>query len=336
MPENCWVKAPDSMRVLLVRFSALGDIVLTTGPLEKLKQQNPEMEVDFLTSEAGTEILLGNRIELNQYFIFNKELKFLELMKFYKNLPKYDVIIDWQGNLKSQLLRLFSTARFFTIRKQSRQRRAFVKKRKFREKLNKHIVEKYYEVLKKAFGLKDQCPEALRPKLFSPKIVFNKEDHLSDFIAIHPYASQKNKMWPYINTFIEKLHQRNLPVVIIGKTDNPTEFTQSEKTLNLTNKTNFREMLAIIKKAKALVSTDSGPMHLGVGLKTPTLALFGPTTKEFGFAPLFENARVLEVENLKCRPCHIHGGNFCPEKHFKCMKDLSVSRVLEELDKILY
>ncbi len=323
------------MKVLLVRFSSLGDVVLTTGPLEKLRQLRPDFELDFLTSEAGADLLAGNRTELDHCFILNKKPKFSELIKLYKRLPKYDIIIDWQGNLKSQLLRFFSRARFFTIQKHSRQRRAFVKKRKFREKLNKHIVEKYYQVLKKAFDLKDQCLEDLRPKLFAQKIIFHKENNLSDFVAIHPYASQKNKIWPYTNTLIEKLHQRDLSVVITGQSNSPMEFVESKKTLNLTNKTSLRETLAVIKKAKVLISTDSGPMHLGVALKIPTLALFGPTTKEFGFAPLFKDTKVLEIEDLECRPCHVHGGDFCPKKHFKCMKDLSVDKVLGELDKFL-
>ena len=110
---------------------------------------------------------------------------------------------------------------------------------------------------------------------------------------------------------------------------------ESRKTLDLTNKTSLHETLAIIKKAKVLISTDSGPMHLGVALKTPTLALFGPTTKEFGFAPAFENTKVLEVQGLDCRPCHVHGGNFCPKEHFRCMRDLSVDKVLGELENLM-
>ncbi len=321
------------MKVLLVRFSALGDVVLTTGPLKRLKELKPDIEVDFLTSETGFEVLRNN-IELNQCLIIEKGLKFGKLIQFYKNLPDYDIIIDWQGSLKSQLLRFFSKARFLTIRKHSRERRAFVKNRKFRAQLNKHTVEKYYQVLKKAFDLKDQSPEALRPKLFASNLVFEKKD-FSNSIVIHPYASQRNKVWPYMNELIEKLHEKQFSVIVIGQDSNPMEFKESKKTMDLTNKTTFHETLAVIRQAKALISTDSGPLHLGVALGKPTLTLFGPTTKEFGFAPVFENTEVLEVQGLDCRPCHIHGGDVCPEKHFKCMKDLSVSQVFGRFEKFL-
>ena len=196
------------MKILLVRFSALGDMVLATGPLEKLRQLKPDFEMDLLTSEVGLDVLMKTNIELNQCFVIKKGLKPGNLIKFYRSLPKYDIIIDWQGNLKSQALRFFSTARFFTIQKHSKERRAFVKKRKFKKELSKHIVEKYYQVFKKAFDLEDQCLEGLRPKLFASNIVFDKKNDFSDFIAIHPYASQKNKIWPSMDTLIEKLHQK--------------------------------------------------------------------------------------------------------------------------------
>ena len=322
------------MKALLVRFSSLGDLVLTTGPLDQLRQSRPDVKVDFLTSETGSDILRNN-IEINQCFVIEKRLELTKLIKFYKNLPDYDVIIDWQGNLKSQLLKFFSRARFFTVQKHSKERRAFVKNRKFKEELNKHVVEKYYQVLKEAFDLESQNPENLRPKLLAPNLVFNKQNDFSNFIAIHPYASQKNKIWPYTNTLAEKLHERQLSVIIVGQSRKSVELTKSPKTMDLTNKTTLHETMAIIKQSKALISTDSGPMHLGIALKRPTLALFGPTTREFGFFPVFKDTKVLEVTDLDCRPCHVHGGNFCPKEHFKCMKDLSVSEVLRELDRLL-
>ena len=323
------------MRVLIVRFSALGDLVLTTGPLTQLNKLKPEIKVDLLTSEFGADIF-RNSIELNQCFVVEKGTKLIDLIKIYKNLPNYDIVIDWHGNLKSYFLRFFLKADFFAIKKQSIERRAFVKKRKFKEKLKSHIVEKYYQVLKEAFSLEDQTLEDLRPKLFSSNLVFDKKDFdFSNSITIHPYASQKNKIWPYTDQLIKKLHEKDFYVLIVGQDPKPMEFKKSKKTLNLTNKTNLHETMSIIKQSKALISTDSGTMHLGIALNKPTLALFGPTTKEFGFAPKFKNTKVVEIKGLDCRPCHVHGGHFCPKKHFRCMKDLSMDQVCKALLELL-
>jgi ADP-heptose:LPS heptosyltransferase len=117
--------------------------------------------------------------------------------------------------------------------------------------------------------------------------------------------------------------------VVIGHSAEPIQLPKSEHVLDLINKTTLREMAAVLGKTKGLITTDSGPMHMGVAVRTPTLALFGPTTREFGFDPRFENCQVLQVD-LDCRPCHVHGGNTCPLKHHKCLRDISVERVLQK------
>lgn len=320
------------MKILVIRLSALGDILLTTGPIKQVKLLKPDVEFHLLTSNAGAEIY-RNSIEFDKVHVLPKGLNFLSLIKFYFNLESYDKIIDLQAKPKTSLLKFLKSSSFFQIKKQSRQRRAFVKNRSYKKELNQHVVEKYFEVLGRVLDLTATDLESLRPYLPTTPLISDKDFDFSQSIAIHPYASQANKVWPYINELITKIHGLGLKTIIIGQSEEQSEYPK--ETLNLTNKTSIQEMASILAKCQALVSTDSGPMHLSVAVSTPTLALFGPTTKEFGFYPTFNHTAVAEVKNLDCRPCHIHGGNQCPLGHHKCMKDISVEMVLKKLEDLI-
>jgi len=324
------------MRVLVVRFSALGDVVLTTGPLRAFINQQANIKVDFLTSEVGAEILQGH-LDIDNILIIQKGSSFIELIKQYRKLTSYDTVIDLQSNFKSYLLKFFLSATFFRIKKQSRLRRSFTKTKKGAEKLKSHVTEKYYEVFKKAFDLKDIHTEILRPSLFVKPIVFQPDQFdFSKAVIIHPFASQKNKVWPYFSELIKKLIDQKINVVIVGESSYKIEIPESELIRDLTNKTCLNEMKSIIASGAVLLTSDSGPMHIGIAVKKPVVALFGPTTKEFGFYPIFKDTFVLENKDLSCRPCHVHGGNTCPLKHFDCMKSLSVDRVFNTLKSTLH
>ncbi len=324
-----------SIRVLVIRFSAMGDLLLTTGPLAHLRKSFPAMEIDLLTSPIGEELFI-NSTDINKTIVVEKGSSLIDLIRVYRKMPHYDVVIDLQGNFKSYFLRLFQHGEFFHIEKHSKQRRAFVKNRKYKDELGTHVVDKYYKTIRQAFSdLPEKSTEDLRP-LFPPQH-FTFDEKSFDFsksVALHPFASQKNKQWPYFEELIQSLILKEVPVTLIGHSKDDIKIPDSPLVMNLVNKTTLREMASILRSTKALVTTDSGPMHMGVAVNTPTIALFGPTTKEFGFDPRFKKAWVLE-ENLECRPCHVHGGDVCPLGHHKCMNNITVQRVEKKLQSIL-
>ena len=321
-------------KVLLIRFSAFGDIVLTTGPLLHLKSRFPDHEIHFLTSEIGDELLTGS-LEIDEVFVVPRGSNLGELIKIYRDLPDYDMVIDWQDNFKSWLLKFFVKGKFFKIKKHSRQRRQFVRDKKNRPELQQHVVEKYFATLKRAFDLPDQSLEELRPTFQPRKLIINQElFDMQKAVALHSYASVENKVWPYFSQLIEKLQAQKTPVILVGNTPDPQTYQDGPLLLDLRNKTPLRELAAVLSHCRALVTTDSGPMHLGIAVNTPTIALFGPTTKEFGFYPKFSNTFVLENNELDCRPCHVHGGDSCPLEHHNCMKTISVDDVMKKIDEM--
>ncbi|MGE4496653.1 MAG: glycosyltransferase family 9 protein [Deferribacterales bacterium] len=306
-------------RVLFVRLSSLGDVILTTGVIKRFKEQFPDYLCDVFTSSAFTPVFDGLDF-VNRVIAFDKKGGFRGFAKtVQEELNDYDYVIDLHANLRSFLLRFMVDAKFLKYQKDSAARRAFVKSRKRTERLGMHVVKKYAEALK-PLSMKDYSVEELRPVLHSDK----REE---GGIVLNPFASKPTKQWDKFPELAERLAGMGHRVTVIGQGD----FPQIDGVANLTGKTSLREMIDVIASASVLITTDSGPMHAGAALNKKVIAVFGSTTADFGFAPEFEGCSVAEVKGLDCRPCHVHGQEKCPLGHFRCMRDIAVDDVLKLL-----
>lgn len=166
---------------------------------------------------------------------------------------------------------------------------------------------------------------------------------LSPRIAINPSSVWKTKRWPreYFVSLIRKIKDNiGVPCILTGGNKEADYNLEIEKALpsgyciNLTGKTDLSSLVSIIKSCDLFITNDSGPMHIAAALKIPTIAIFGPTTKELGFFPYSEKAKVIE-EKLSCRPCRLHGSHSCPRGHFLCMKLITPERVFNEILKFV-
>ncbi len=162
-------------------------------------------------------------------------------------------------------------------------------------------------------------------------------------VGVHPGSVWPTKCWPQENyakliTRMEK--ELGLTAVIVG---GKKDLDLGEQVCRLSNghpvnfasKTTLSELMALMKFFKLFVTNDSGPMHIATAFGVPTLGIFGPTTRELGFFPYGEGHRVVEVKDLPCRPCALHGGKKCPEGHFKCMRDITVDEVFNTAKEML-
>ena len=128
----------------------------------------------------------------------------------------------------------------------------------------------------------------------------------------------------------------NIKIAAVGGKDEISIPLHTEKIIDLRGKTSLLDLAEILKRADVVLTNDSSPIHIAsASEKARVIALFGPTVKEFGFFPWSKNSEVLETENLPCRPCGIHGGDKCPEGHFKCMRDIVPQKVIEKIKKYL-
>lgn len=314
--------------ILVVRFSSLGDIVLITGVLKYLKENISEnIAIDLLTHSHFAGVLQDYPYIRNIYTI-KKGDSLIDLNETISTMPNYDIVFDLHSNIRSSFTRLVSSCKSYIYKKNSVARRLFVKYRLCRSALSEHVVVKYFKPFMKAFKLEMPNIETLRPYLPFPNI--SKNSSLKN-VVIHPFASKSTKEWPFFTELGKMLLDDGVNVIYIGN----GEIEVPEGADNKTGKVSLSALIELIAQADVFVTTDSGPMHIATALNIPVIAIFGPTTKEFGFYPVFKNTKVIEYIGLKCRPCHIHGSNYCYKKHFKCMLDIGVEEVRFHVNNIL-
>lgn len=313
------------MKVLFVRFSSLGDIILTTGVIKKFKELFPDAEADVLTYARFKEVFDGLPF-INRVLCHDKKdglLSYFNLIQ--KEADDYDHIIDLHGKPLSLMLRFMSQAQYHRYIKDSSDRRRYVKTKKETERLKLHVTQKYFETLIKPFNLQMPELEELRPVLFSDAPVKKGK------ILIHPFASKYTKTYPHMKELGELLVREGFTPVFAGDGEAPSV----QGAVYKTGKTSIRELFDAVQSCEAVISTDSGPMHIAAALNKPTIGIFGSTTRQFGFFPLFKDIVVMEDNSVECRPCHVHGLDACPKGHFKCMNNITPDSVAKTLKDLL-
>lgn len=161
-------------------------------------------------------------------------------------------------------------------------------------------------------------------------------------VGVHPGSAWRTKRWPperYARLIARLVKEQGVRVLLIGgKDDRPLTRRISQEAgvevLDLAGKTDLPDLIDLAKRLELMITNDSGPMHVAAATGVPTLALFGPTTRELGFFPHGSGHRVLETD-LACRPCGLHGGRACPEGHFLCMRLITVGEVFSHAEQML-
>ena len=324
-------------KILIIRLSSIGDIVLSTPLIRVLRNKFPNSQIDFIIKKEFSELLKYNP-NLTNLIEFNTENGFKELLRLKRQILKenYDLIIDIHNNLRSIFLRMFTGAHVVRINKRVFKRFLLVK---FKINLYKnaiHVVDRYIETLSN-FSIKNdnQGLEIFVPEdtieIAKNKINFSDKNL---YIAIAPSAKHETKRWlpERFAQLGDKLAEKFKAKIILlgGKEDEDrcrfVEEMMVSKPINLCGKTTLLESAAVLSMCKLLVTNDSGLMHIGSAMKTKIVAIFGSTVKEFGFSPYAVENIVIE-KNIPCRPCSHIGRNKCPEGHFKCMRDIQVEDV---------
>lgn len=160
-------------------------------------------------------------------------------------------------------------------------------------------------------------------------------------VGVHPGSTWATKKWPEQNfaQVIDRCIANGLKVILFGGPDEKglcqsvlSQCASADEVIDLSGKLGLQQLAAYIRQLDVYLTNDSGPMHIAWIQKVPVVAMFGPTIREFGFFPRGKNSTVLESPaELTCRPCGLHGGEICPEKHHKCMTDITVEMVFNEI-----
>lgn len=329
--------------MVAVRFSSMGDVVLTTGVLLDWHKKHGTM-FTVITKEAFEPIFDHHPAVLNVIGFDENDLhgqtqamNFRGLMEKYRDSP----LLDLHRNLRSAMMARIWRDAIICYNKMSLARRLFLwsKGRFFGEELRRYNVPQRY-----ALGLydKEDVPSAaeLRPCIFlSQDEKARAEEQLaplrregSPLVALHPFATHDAKSWPVDVwlRFASLLRQEGIGYFWVGQGE---ELPEEENSRSFVNKTGLRELCALIGAADVLVTGDSGPMHIATATGTPALAMFGPTCREWGFFPSGEKDRVVQLD-MPCRPCSLHGSGSCPRGN-ACITGITPERMLDELKSML-
>ena len=309
-------------KILCIRFSSIGDILLTTPIVRVLKAQFPNAEIHIATKTQFAHLWDGNtNVSLVHGFNGN-------LWEFASELRKegFDQIFDLHKNLRSTILCLLLGKIPKRINKFTSERKAFVKTKV--NSLPGHLVDRNLSSL----GLK---PDGQGLDYFIPQ---NEQVKPADFGIKSPYvlfaigAAHQTKVLPYPK-MIELVDSISHSIVLVGddwdaKIGYRLASLFPEKLINLCGKTTIAGSASLIQQASLVIAHDSSMMHVASALTHPNLfTLWGSTHPGLGFTPYQTSYVAIENKSLSCRPCSTQGSEVCPLGHFRCMNSLDLSTI---------
>jgi ADP-heptose:LPS heptosyltransferase len=328
------------LKILILRFSSIGDIVLTTPVMRNLKAQLEDVEIHYATKNAYKSILEANPY-IDKIHTLGDSLN--DLVKALR-VENFNYVIDLHHNLRTLIIKTRLGIKAHSFDKLNRQKWLYVNF-KVNNLPNRHIVDRYMDTIKPlgvemdAFGLdyfipdKDEVENSWLP-----------ETHQKGYVAFAIGGQFETKKLP-VKRMIEVCDRINKPVILLGgKEDMATgeeitaffekklENESFEKGLdelgkrtvifNACGKFNLNQSASIVKNAKVVFSHDTGLMHIAAAFQKKVYSIWGNTSPHFGMYPYRTEFVIYENNKLKCRPCSKIGFKKCPKGHFKCMNDI--------------
>ena len=321
-------------KILVIRFSSIGDIVLTTPVFRCIKKQLPDAEVHLVT-KSSFKIVTANNPYIDHFFYLDDDLT--SVIKELKK-QKYDYVVDLHNNTRSYRIKRALRKKTFTINKLNIEKFLLTN-------LNinimpaEHITTRSLDTVA-SLGVVD---DGKGLDYFIPvKDIVKEHDiptsHSAGFITIVIGATYNTKKLP-VHKLQELCYKIDHPVILLGgKEDNSdAEMIASVdpvKVYNACGKFNLNESADLVRQSKLVVSHDTGLMHIAAALQKPIISIWGNTTPVFGMYPYYGSRSdkqfdTVEVTGLRCRPCSKIGYQKCPMEHFKCMENQDIDSLVQ-------
>lgn len=319
-------------KILIIRFSSIGDIVLTTPVIRCLKKQFPDAEIHYLTKEKFSSVL-NNNPYISKIHIFSDNMP--ETIRSLK-AENFDFIADLHHNLRSLRVKLSLRRPSASFPKLNLRKWWYVKTKKKSLMPGIHIVDRYFDAVKKLSVKNDNLGldyfETPEPDFCMP---FGK------YIAVVCGATYTTKQIP-LKKVQELTGNRNFNFVLLGDGKDLQRIenegiTFGENVFNACGKTTLNQSAILAKNAALVVTADTGLMHISAAFGKKIVAVWGNTTPELGmypYEPQFPEPRFINIEqtNLRCRPCSKLGYGKCPEGTMACM-DFDVGELMKIIGK---
>jgi len=328
-------------KILIIRLSSIGDIILTTELVRLVSLYFKDANIDFLVSKHFSDVLVNNP-NIDNLILYDKNESRDEILS---NRKKYDIIIDLQNNSRSKQFSKNISENILSYKK-NRLKKLSLVYLKSRHKPVPPIPSVYldclaeFEIKSDGKGLEFWLENE---KESYPPLIRIKTDAIRK-IGIAPGAHHQTKQWPreYFRQLILDLNEKyeNIIFYIFGGKDeiNTSEFICEN--LNNINITDFTGKLSIsqttekIDKCDLFISNDTGLAHIAAARKVNLVVIFGSTVPEFGFSPYGTNFKIIENNDIKCRPCTHIGRAKCPKSHFNCMREINPEKVIKSIEKL--
>lgn len=319
-------------KILVIRLSSLGDVLLTTPVLRALKQKFKTSEIHFLVKPQFADAVRYNH---NISKIHEYDPERIDEIKSILEKERFDLTIDLQNNFRSRDITRGLKSELRKISKPTLKKWLLVNTKINLLKDLKTIPHRYSETVENlqldSNGLDLFLPEGFESDL---------ENNIN-YVGFCPGAQHFTKRWPkeYFIELGNMLSRNNYKVVLFGgKIDKGICSEISAGIGNCINFQNDDELYKIadgMKKCKLIVSNDTGLMHVAAAINVPVISIFGSSVKEFGFIPYNVRSKILENNHINCRPCSHIGKSECPQQHFKCMKEIDAQYVHDQIKNFI-
>jgi ADP-heptose:LPS heptosyltransferase len=328
------------LKILIIRFSSIGDIVLTTPVIRCVKQQLPNAEIHFLTKESFSSILQGNPHIYQLHFLRNSIEATVSKLK----MIHFDYIIDLHKNQRTFAIKRQLWVRTYSFNKLNIQKWLMVNF-KINKLPNMHIVDRYMGAVAKLGVVNDgEGLDYYIPAVQQIQPEQMPEPHRNGYVAIAIGAAHFTKRYAlkHLIVLCQLLKQ---PIVLLGGPEDKdtgqqiVELSGNPNVWNACGLFNLHGSASLVEQARVVVSNDTGLMHIAAAFQKPIVSIWGNTIPEFGMYPYYGKNSVMKaviVQNseLSCRPCSKIGFEKCPKSHFKCMMDIAPSEVAGHVDRL--
>lgn len=319
----------DSPRILVLRFSSIGDVVLTTPLLRALKARHPAAEISFVTKRSMAP-LVSDHPAVNRVIALEPGGSLTRLAASLRRLD-FTHRLDLHGSLRARLLRFLVPGGWTGFNHRRHERRELIRNKRDIYPGSTPVAERYFEA---ATDL-DVRPDGAPAELFVSPAAVTKAAQWQQatgiglqrrFAALAPGATHNTKRWP-VEHWIELATTLSVDGFDLAMVGGPQDLElcrhiaerSGGKAGVAAGAFGLQDTAALLRRAAVAVSGDTGVMHMATASGTPVVALMGPTVRQFGFFPYQAAAAVLE-RDLDCRPCSAHGTATCPLGHHHCLR----------------
>ncbi len=332
------------MKILVLRLSSMGDVILVTSLFTYIKKHYPHAEIGFITNKLYSDLFVDDpRLSFIVPYLRGKEQdQFADIQS-----RSWDIGIDLQNNRRSKMIRrtYFPNVNFQIFKKLHLKRFLLISFRLNFYTSKSNVVERYIDTVRPIFKSQRESPPI---KLYFnanivKKIVFPEFENINKpILALFPFCAWKNKQW-LLSSYAEVgsyFLKKNWNILILGGPDDKREAEKlknliGQDCLSLAGKLNLYKIGSILKLCKLALGNDTGLSHLARSCGVKIGIIYGATTHHFGFYPFGKPPFKIFQSQIFCRPCHPHGGDFCWRIFRPCLKNLKARCVIKGLEELL-